>query len=481
MYNTPENIKFGGGSADSSMHPFVLLMLLLGIVLMFVLPRRRLIVLQLALTFLTPYGEQINLGGAHFYLTRILIMFGLVRMFTIRTAEDRISRPWNGIDKAFTTATCLGAFSVMMLFRETQAVVNQTGFLIDSVGGFLLYRYMVRDEEDVIRALKTLAVIVSVLGTTMLIEKRIELNVFGFIGGRLYPFIREGALRAQGTFQGPIPCGTFGATSLALFLWLRNTGKANSAAIAGLVGAMAMIGTSASSTPLLAFLATILGVAMWPARNYMRYIRWGLAILTVAIHLAMKAPVWFLINHVDLVAGNSGYHRAMLIDACVKHFKDWWLFGVKSTGDWGWDLWDQANQFVAVAENGGLLAFIFFITVLSYAFSYIGTARKMVAGDKTKEWGFWMLGTALFTHVVAFFGISYGDQTTAGWYFFLVTISALTMPVIKGQKTAEPAPAAPETVAAVVADSRELGWAEVLDTARAHAELKSWNSRLRSS
>jgi hypothetical protein len=481
MYNTPENIKFGGGALDSSMHPVVMLLLLIGVVLMFVLPRRKLIVLQLTLTFLTPYGEQLNLGGAHFYLTRILIIFGLLRVWTVRTAEDRVPRPLNWVEKAFITAACLGAFSVMMLFLETQAFINQTGFLIDAVGGFFLYRYMVRDEEDVVRALKTLAVIVSVLGTTMLIEKRFEFNVFGFIGGRMYPFVREGALRAQGTFQGPIPCGTFGATSLALFLWLRNTGKANGAAIAGLIGAIAMVATSASSTPLLAFLATILGLMMWPVRGYMRYIRWGLAILALSVHLAMKAPVWFLINHVDLVAGNSGYHRAMLIDACVKHFGDWWLFGVKSTGNWGWDLWDQANQFVAVAENGGLLAFLFFMTLLSCAFSYIGTARKMVAGDKKQEWGFWMLGTSLFTHVVAFFGISYGDQTTAGWYLFLVAISATTMPVLRGLKAsqAEPSSVVPADMAA--GESQELGWAEVLKNAHVHADLKSWNSRLRSS
>jgi len=92
-----------------------------------------------------------------------------------------------------------------------------------------------------------------------------------------------------------------------------------------------MVVTSASSTPLLAFIAVILGILMWPLRGKMRAIRWGLALLLIGLHLVMKAPVWFLINHIDFVSGNSGYHRALLIDMCVKHFWDWWLIGVKST------------------------------------------------------------------------------------------------------------------------------------------------------
>ena len=67
---------------------------------------------------------------------------------------------------------------------------------------------------------------------------------------------------------------------------------------------------------------------MFPFRKNTRAIRWGLVLLLISLHLAMKAPVWMLINHVDLVAGNSGYHRAMLIDACVNHFSEWWLIGV---------------------------------------------------------------------------------------------------------------------------------------------------------
>ena len=43
----------------------------------------------------------------------------------------------------------------------------------------------------------------------------------------------------------------------------------------------------------------------------------------------MKAPVWALIQRIDIVGGSSGWHRYELIDQCIKHFSDWWLMGVK--------------------------------------------------------------------------------------------------------------------------------------------------------
>ena len=96
------------------------------------------------------------------------------------------------------------------------------------------------------------------------------------------------------------------------------------------VAAVVMVATSASSTPMLALAGAILAILFWPARRNMRVIRWGLVVLLVSLHLVMKAPVWMLINHVDLIAGSSGYHRAMIIDTCVRHFSDWWYRGEMS-------------------------------------------------------------------------------------------------------------------------------------------------------
>ena len=44
------------------------------------------------------------------------------------------------------------------------------------------------------------------------------------------------------------------------------------------------------------------------------------------------------------------------------------------------------------------------------------------------EWLLWLIGVALFSHCVGFFGISYFDQTRFAWYALLAIISAATAP-----------------------------------------------------
>jgi len=138
--------------------------------------------------------------------------------------------------------------------------------------------------------------------------------------------------------------------------------------------------------------------------------------------MVMKAPVWHLISRIDISGGSSSYHRFELVNQFILHFKDWWLLGVKYNGHWGWDMWDTANQYVNIGENSGLVPFILFLAVIVYGFKFVGAARKR-ATDSKEALFLWALGSALFAHVVAFFGISYFDQTIVGWYALLASIS----------------------------------------------------------
>jgi len=152
--------------------------------------------------------------------------------------------------------------------------------------------------------------------------------------------------------------------------------------------------------------------------------------------MVMKAPVWFLIARVDLIAGNSGYHRAGLIDQCIRHFGDWWLYGSSAMATWGWDMWDLSNQFVVEADCGGIFTIVCFILVISRSFGRIGKARKLVEGDTDQEWFFWLLGITLLTHAVSYFGISYQDQNKFVWCAFLAIAIVATYPVLA--KASEP-------------------------------------------
>ena len=182
-----------------------------------------------------------------------------------------------------------------------------------------------------------------------------------------------------------------------------------------------------ASTSWMAYGAGLGALGFWPMRKRMRQFRWGIVVTMVGLHLGMNGPVWSLIEKVDITGGSSSYHRYMLVDNCIRHFGDWWLFGFKNYGSWGFDMWDLCNQFVAVALTGGLISLILFIAIYSRSFGAIGNARKRVSGKRDQEWLLWCLGSALFANVVASFGINCMVQLEMALFAVLACISVATI------------------------------------------------------
>src|ERR1700693_443942 len=227
--NGPDyNNRFGAGVNGSMIHPFVLIMTILAAIMMLVLPRKYVVVPFLMTVFLTPFGQEVYVLGVHVFVPRILILCGWIRIVATKLSSrtEFASGGFTSVDKIFVLWAILRATATYLEFMQVGAIVNQCGFLIDSVGGFFLLRFFIRDEEDILRVTKTFAYIVAILAVSMLNEKVQAQNLFGFIGGRLSPFVRDGAIRSQGSFEGPIPAGTFAGTMLCVFVWLWRDGKA---------------------------------------------------------------------------------------------------------------------------------------------------------------------------------------------------------------------------------------------------------------
>jgi hypothetical protein len=431
----PENYKYGGGSSESLLHPVVAVLMILAIIGVMVLPRKFVPLPLLWIVFLVPGAQQIYVAGVHLFVLRVVVFVGLVRMFLSPKGPDGKLLPggMNTIDRAFLICISAQAISVMILFHVGQAVINQVSFLWDWLGGYFLLRWAIADEEDVYRTLKYLAISMAPVALVMIVEQVKMFNVFSFLGGvGATPIVREGKIRSTGIFAHPIIAGTLGAVLVPLFLILWKNGKSKLLGVTGLVSGTVMMWTSNSSTCFMAFIGGIVALLFWPLRKSMKKIRWGIVLGLIALQLVMKAPVWFLIARVDLTGGSSGYHRAELIDQFVNHFWTWWLVGVADSSDWGLDMWDVQNQYVNVGETGGLLAFIFFILLISRSFGRIGDARKIVEGHKDREWMLWFLASALFANVVGFLGVNYFDQSKMGWFLLLAMISAVTSPILAG-------------------------------------------------
>jgi hypothetical protein len=441
----PKHFQFGGGLQETLLHPIVLVAMVVSAILILFLPRKYVIVPVLFTSLVVPMAQQIVVGGLHLFVMRIIILVGCARMLIAKASsqEELLAGGFNVVDKWFTLWAIFRTLTTLILYASMPAVIGEGAFLWDVFGGYFLFRFLIRDRDDITRSAKVLAVVAVIAAAGMFYEKIHFQNVFGLIGGvPILPTIRMGTIRAQGPFMHAILAGTFGGTVAPLFFWLWKVAKSKFLAVIGFVSSAVIVVAAASSTALMAFGAGIFALCFWPLRKKMRKVRWGIVILLIALHLVMKAPVWFVISHIDIVGGNSSYQRAFLIDQFIRHFGDWWLLGTVQSDSWGFDMWDHTNQFVAEGETGGLATLICFIALISVSFGMIGKARKAIEGDKEKEWMLWILGATLFAHVVGYFGISYFDQTRVAWFALLAMISAAAYPMLAPQKVEEIAPGA---------------------------------------
>jgi hypothetical protein len=428
---------------------------LLMCVLMLALPRRYALVPVIILTCYMTMGERIMVAGANFTMIRIVTLAGWTRI--IGRGEIRSLR-LNAIDKAIIAWTIAAIVTYTLLWQTGQAFFNRLGFAYDAFGMYFLFRFLIRDLNDIKWMVRILAILIGPLAAAMLAEKLTGRNVFAIFGGVMeFTRLREGSLRCQGPFAHPILAGSFGATLLPLFVGLWYQGKKNHrlAAIA-VISCLVITVTSASSGPFLAAMAGMIGLLMWHRRQWLRTIRWGILLGLIALHLKMKAPVWFLIARADVFGGSTGWHRAALIDGAVKHFGDWWLVGVKDTGYWSGEthlLADVTNEYVWQGVQGGLLTLLLFVLIIVLCFRGVGRTARLMQGRWPAPDLFctWSLGAALFAHVVNYLSITYFDQNFVNWYLLLSMIStaagayvfARPRPVASAVPTAEVGTAKP--------------------------------------
>jgi hypothetical protein len=422
----PQNLRFGGGATATVLHPFVAVQMVIAIILLLCLPRKYAIVPLILATFTISLGQVVVVAGIHFTVLRILILAGLIRWAAYKDAK--FAGGFNTLDRLVTLWAFSSLIVISLQWMETQALIKSLGDFLDLLGGYYVARFLIRDVEDLKRAIKALAAVTVVMSVCMINEQITHQNVFGLLGPAMPPQIRDGKLRSQGAFEVYIDAGVFGAVLVPLLVWLWSDKKSKVVTYLGVAGALTMMLTCNSSTPLLAFAGGVLGLWLWRFRKKMRLFRWALVLTLVALHLVMKGPVWALIGRIDLTGSSSGFHRYYLVDSCIRHFGDWWLLGYKNFGSWGWDMWDLSDQYVAVCLTGGLITFIIFIALLSRSFGALGIARKRLAaaGERKQEWFCWCLGCALLAHVVGWFGCSYMAKMQMTLFPVLAMISVAT-------------------------------------------------------
>jgi hypothetical protein len=391
------------------------------------LPRRLAVIPILMGALYMTLGQVLELGPLHFTVGQILVLVGILRVIS---KNERITGGLNGVDKVLIFwAIWLIASSV---FHTSDAWVFRAGLVWKELGSYFLFRIFVQSDEDVRNIFKFMCVVLVPLAVMMLIEKGIGKNYFSILGGvREIPALRNGHLRAQGTFAHAILAGTVGATCFPMAVYLWHSYRKH--AIMGLFASGGIIFASTSSGPILMLLFILFGMALYKVREYLLVIR-GLTLTGIIILQAvMKDPVYFLMARIDISGGSQGWFRARLIQSSIEHLDEWWLAGTDYTRHWmATGMYannihvDITNHFLWIGVMGGLPLMLIFIMVLVAAFRRVGRVLRESEGA-TIEHSFliWTLGAILFGHVWNFFSISLFDQSIVFLYLILASIGAI--------------------------------------------------------
>jgi hypothetical protein len=402
------------------------------------LPRRKALLPVLVLVCYMTMGERIVIAGLNFTMIRVMLLFGWARVVVRGEWTKFRSTP---VDTLIIAWTIVRTVNYALVWGSSHALINRAGYAYDIVGAYFLFRVMLRDVDDVYRALRYLAVLIGPLAILIVTEKVTGRNPFAMFGGvPLIPEIRDGALRCQGPFSHSILAGTFGATAVPLFagVWLYR--KSNAAlSTAAMLASIVIVTMGASSGPILAFVFGVIALAMWPVHRSMRAVRWAMVACLMVLQVVMNAPLWFVMARLTVVSGSTGWFRGFLIDMTVRHFSEWWLIGSKDARLWHPFLMDVTNQYVAEGLDGGIVALLLFVAILGFSFRGVGGVVGARPSDRRLALLAWSLGATLLTHAVSFISVTYFDQNAIMFYLLLAAIAALSTAPLKAAQQAQPA------------------------------------------
>lgn len=417
---------------DSSLNLIGALILIVSAVLVFTVPRRYIPLPFIITMCYATLGQQLSLFGLNFFLIRILIGLGWIRVF-IRGEFKQLQL--NNLDIIFL-AWSVARFTIYIILNQSQeAVIYQSGSLYNAIGLYFLFRCSVLNLDDISALFKASALAIFPLSVIMLNEMITGRNIFFSLDGvPEFSEIRGSRVRCQGPFRHPILAGSFGSAMmpLAVALWKQKGQKLSSAI--GFCSASIITLASGSSGPLMAYMVGLAGLILWSHRKYMKLVRWGIVGMIITLAAVMNAPFYYIIERISSITGGSGWYRAYLIDQTVKHFDEWWLIGTKDAVDWmpfhrtnDLNLADITSQYVGQALDGGLLSLVLFTLILVYSFKIVGKALIGLKDHPSSEqYLVWVLGVTLFVHIVSFISISYFDQIIVIWYLLLAMIASLS-------------------------------------------------------
>ena len=422
----PQNIRFGGGAAETMLSPLVAVWMLIAIVLILAFPRKKAITPFLLAVFTIPIGQVVVLGGLHFTVLRILILAGLARVATFRGSSSGGKFPggFNAVDRMVVLWTVSALIILSLQWMDMQALIHNLGDFLDALGGYMVVRFLIPDGEAIRRTIKVLAVICAIQGACMINEQITHVNVFGLLGGTWAGVtVRDGKIRSEGV-MGCIPAGVFAGASIAVVSLAVDKTKVPDSSLRRTCrrhrhgdhverehvvdgrwrerrGAGLLASAQADAARSLGICAHSGGAA--PGDES-----------AGVVADRPRGPDWVLFERPPLLLW---WTTASGISATGGSSDT----GITTIGDGTCGI--PATSLLTLPLKGGLLTLVCYIAIFSRSFGAIGTARKQVNRDRAQEWLLWCLGADLFANVVASFGINYSGPLLMSLFPLLACIS----------------------------------------------------------
>ncbi|USG61315.1 hypothetical protein NBZ79_19335 [Sneathiella marina] len=413
---------------ETTAHPVGIALVALCAIATIMLRRNYAIIPLLIMIMAIPSAQRIVIATIDFSFIRIVIIAAIIRVMFRR---EYLGFTMKAPDVYILVSMIWGIFAYGILYGNVGAFVFRIGYMLDAAGAYFLGRIFIRTVADLRRNILFIGFASIPMFIVFSVERVTGRNLFAEFGGvPKYTAIRDGRLRCQGPFSHPIMAGVFWAVILPWFgaFWMNKQIPRILLIIFGIC-CLGILLNTASSTPVMSVFFGCLAMAMYVFRSVMSYVRWGILLILLALHMVMKAPVWHLISRIDISGGSTGWHRYNLIEKFIDNFNEWWLVGVRSTAHWDYGLQDVTNQFILEAVRGGLLSFVLFILFIYSIFKIIGRGIKAseTNGDR---WVLWGAGSVLFVHCMSFLAVSYFGQMLNAFYLFLGGSVSLAVTII---------------------------------------------------
>jgi hypothetical protein len=376
-------------------------------------------------------SQGLEIAGFNIFATRFVEVTAFARVVARREFVFRNLTPIDrGIVWLYVFTT------VVFLIRSSVDFAYQIGVSVDALLLYFALRGLINSFDAFKQLLGDFVILLVPFTLLVIVESVTMNNPFALLGATSAgDWVREGRVRCYGSFRHPSLLGTLGATLVPLYLGLWFTRSRRLVAASGIFQGLIIVWASNSGGPLNCLFFGILAWLVWPFRQRMRLVRWGIVAGIVALALIMKAPIWYIPARVSAFTGGTGWHRSYLMDMAAQHFGQWGLAGmaIRETGAWfpyqltatgGADI---TNQFLSFGISAGTGAIALLIVILVRSYRSVGDFMRQLDYTGHDAYLAWGLGAVLTAHVGNWIGISYFDQTLAIWFAHLCAISSLSI------------------------------------------------------